>query len=152
MRHLRLLAALCLLCPLLAMAQIDTGGGSSTGTFVAPGLGTSSVPGPAGAPGVLPGGTTSDMGAGLRQPALVTPIFPTELPERRFAPRIEPLPPAKPSEFQKFVEEATGRLLPVFGANFFANPLVANEPLDNVPVTADYVIGPGDELVIRAWG
>ena len=25
-------------------------------------------------------------------------------------------------------------------------------PVDRVPVTADYVIGPGDELLIRAWG
>ena len=28
----------------------------------------------------------------------------------------------------------------------------ARSPLDNVPVSADYVVGPGDELVIRAWG
>ena len=25
-------------------------------------------------------------------------------------------------------------------------------PVDRIPVTADYVIGPGDELLIRAWG
>ena len=29
------------------------------------------------------------------------------------------LPPPKPSEFQKFVEAATGRMLPLFGAGFF---------------------------------
>jgi len=25
-------------------------------------------------------------------------------------------------------------------------------PVDNVPVSADYVIRPGDEIQIRAWG
>ena len=25
-------------------------------------------------------------------------------------------------------------------------------PVDNVPVSADYVVGPGDEVMIRAWG
>jgi hypothetical protein len=30
-------------------------------------------------------------------------------------------PPPKPGEFQKFVETATGRLLPLFGSSFFAD-------------------------------
>jgi protein involved in polysaccharide export with SLBB domain len=61
-------------------------------------------------------------------------------------------PPPKPGEFQKFVEVATGRLLPMFGASFFADG--ANNPLaaDNVPVSGDYTVGPGDEVLIRAWG
>ena len=30
---------------------------------------------------------------------------------------------------------------------------VASErPVDRVPVTPDYVVGPGDEIMIRAWG
>ncbi len=62
--------------------------------------------------------------------------------------RLEPLP----NEFQKFVELATGRLLPVFGSGFFADAGEGLNALDNVPVSADYVVGPGDELVIRAWG
>lgn len=64
-------------------------------------------------------------------------------------------PPAtapKPSEFQKFVEAATGRLLPNFGAEFFADAYESFAPVDNVPVSADYTVGPGDELLIRAWG
>ena len=60
--------------------------------------------------------------------------------------------PAKPSEFQRFVEDATGRLLPVFGADFFADGPSGPSTVDNVPVAGDYIIGPGDELVIRAWG
>ena len=60
--------------------------------------------------------------------------------------------PPKPSEFQRFVEAATGRLLPNFGASFFADALDTFAPVDNVPVSADYVVGPGDEVMIRAWG
>ncbi|MEP7302891.1 MAG: polysaccharide biosynthesis/export family protein, partial [Caldimonas sp.] len=70
---------------------------------------------------------------------------------------VEPLPrriepPPRPGEFQRFVEGATGRLLPIFGSTFFADAADSFQSLDNVPVSADYTIGPGDEIVIRAWG
>ncbi|HWI12298.1 MAG TPA: polysaccharide biosynthesis/export family protein, partial [Burkholderiaceae bacterium] len=61
-------------------------------------------------------------------------------------------PPPKPGEFQKFVETATGRLLPLFGSRFFADAADAYAPVDNVPVSADYTVGPGDEIILRAWG
>ena len=60
--------------------------------------------------------------------------------------------PPKPSEFQKFVETATGRLLPLFGSSFFADAADGSSPVDNVPVSADYTVGPGDEILLRAWG
>ena len=60
--------------------------------------------------------------------------------------------PPKPGEFQKFVETATGRLLPVFGSRFFAEAADGFAPVDNVPVSADYTVGPGDEIMLRAWG
>jgi len=56
------------------------------------------------------------------------------------------------NEFQKFVMESTGRDLPIFGQNLFRAVPSTFAPLDNVPVTPDYVIGPGDEVQIRAWG
>ena len=65
--------------------------------------------------------------------------------------RHEPLP-IKPSEFQKFVEASTGRLLPTFGASFFAEAADGFSAPDNVPVSADYALGPGDEVILRAWG
>jgi len=68
------------------------------------------------------------------------------------APRRTELPPAKPSEFQKFVEAATGRLLPLFGSSFFTDNTDSFSPVDNVPVSADYTVGPGDEIMLRAWG
>lgn len=56
------------------------------------------------------------------------------------------------SEFQKFVFENTGKLLPIFGSNFFANAPSTFAPILNSPVPADYPLGPGDELLIRGWG
>jgi len=43
-------------------------------------------------------------------------------------------------------------LLPVFGAELFREVPSTFAPTDRVPVTPDYVVGPGDQLLIRAWG
>lgn len=48
--------------------------------------------------------------------------------------------------------QSTGRDLPIFGSELFKNVPSTFAPVDNIPVTADYVIGPGDEILIRAWG
>ncbi len=58
--------------------------------------------------------------------------------------------PAQVTEFQRFVFEGTGRQVPLFGYELFGAP--AFPSLTNVPVPADYVIGPGDEVVLRLWG
>ena len=62
------------------------------------------------------------------------------------------LPLAPPSEFQRMVATSTGKLLPIYGANLFRNIPSTFAPADRVPVTPDYVIGPGDELLIQVWG
>ncbi len=64
----------------------------------------------------------------------------------------EMLPPMERIEFQDFVAQSTGRELPIFGSELFRNVPSTFAPVDNVPVASDYVIGPGDEVVIRAWG
>jgi protein involved in polysaccharide export with SLBB domain len=56
------------------------------------------------------------------------------------------------SEFEKFAEDATGRPLPVYGRQLFDEVPTTFAPVEHVPVPADYVLGPGDELLIRAWG
>src|SRR5947209_882702 len=56
------------------------------------------------------------------------------------------------NEFQQFVMQSIGRDLPMFGANLFRTVPSTFAPVDNVPVAADYVVGPGDEIQIRAWG
>jgi protein involved in polysaccharide export with SLBB domain len=63
-----------------------------------------------------------------------------------------PEPPEPLSEFQKFVAATTGEVLPIFGASLFGNAPSTFAPLDQGPVTADYLLGPGDELLIRVWG
>ncbi|GAC1652854.1 MAG: SLBB domain-containing protein [Acidobacteriaceae bacterium] len=56
------------------------------------------------------------------------------------------------TEFQKVVSESTGKLLPIFGADIFRATPSTFAPVDNIPVTPDYVIGPGDELRLQIWG
>jgi protein involved in polysaccharide export with SLBB domain len=63
----------------------------------------------------------------------------------RFRP--EPL-----TEFQKFVAADTGKVLPIFGGMLFRDVPATFAPLDKVPVPENYVVGPGDELMLRAWG
>ncbi len=55
------------------------------------------------------------------------------------------------SEFEQFAEDATGRRLPVYGRQLFDEVPTTFAPVENVPVPADYVLGPGDQLLIRAW-
>jgi protein involved in polysaccharide export with SLBB domain len=63
-----------------------------------------------------------------------------------------PLTPFEPNDFQRFVQAGTGRLLPMFGANLFHAAPSTFAPSESVPVPGDYVIGPGDELIIRSSG
>jgi protein involved in polysaccharide export with SLBB domain len=56
------------------------------------------------------------------------------------------------SEFEIFAEDAAGRRLPVYGRQLFDQVPSTFAPADHVPVPANYVIGPGDELLIRVWG
>ncbi len=57
---------------------------------------------------------------------------------------------ANATEFQRFVQGTTGRQLPLFGYNLFTGRTFPS--LQNVPVPADYVIGPGDEIALKVWG
>jgi protein involved in polysaccharide export with SLBB domain len=57
-----------------------------------------------------------------------------------------------PTEFQNFVATSIGVILPVYGENLFRNPPTTFAPVEQVPVPLDYVIGPGDRLMIRVWG
>jgi polysaccharide biosynthesis/export protein len=153
-----LLALASLLCsPGLSAAAGETPTGSPQ-TFNAPGYPAAAPMRPgAGATGV-PGTTTPGAplpdGASRLPRGSVEPSTPMSERDpslddtgRRF-----PLPPPKPGEFQKFVETATGRMLPIFGASFFADTSRRPLTLDNVPVSGDYTVGPGDEIVLRAWG
>jgi protein involved in polysaccharide export with SLBB domain len=63
-----------------------------------------------------------------------------------------PLPLDPPTEFQQMVANSLGKTLPIYGSKLFRNPPSTFAPLNMVPVTPDYVIGPGDELLVQVWG
>ena len=56
------------------------------------------------------------------------------------------------SEFQKFLSDSSGRILPVFGAGFFESAQSQFDPIGGGPLPADQPLGPGDELLIRGTG
>lgn len=67
------------------------------------------------------------------------------------SPQTPAVPPSL-TEFQQIVEETTGRIVPIFGSNLFNSTPSTFAPVDNVPVTPDYVLGPGDEIRLQVWG
>ena len=132
---------------------------SGSGTFNTPGYSSAPAAGASAPDSVrsqqaLPGVGHRQLGRSASAEALAGQGKGRDAVQRRDEPaqrRIE-LPPPRLSEFERFVETATGRQLPVFGASFFVD--AANRPVaaDSVPVSSDYTVGPGDEVLIRAWG
>ncbi len=62
------------------------------------------------------------------------------------------LTPDQPTEFQRLVSASVGRMLPIFGAKLFLQSPSTFSPVDQVPVTSNYIVGAGDVLLIRVWG
>ena len=57
----------------------------------------------------------------------------------------------QPSQFQRFVQESTGILLPMFGSELFeGGPAYVTDAA--LPAPAEYSLGPGDELRLQVWG
>src|SRR5947209_8712202 len=61
-------------------------------------------------------------------------------------------PASENNEFQNFVAQSVGQKLPIFGQSLFSEVPSTFAPMQSMPVAADYVVGPGDELLIRGWG
>jgi protein involved in polysaccharide export with SLBB domain len=78
------------------------------------------------------------------------PRMPRE-PEVRELPAA-PISPDPPNEFQRFVAASVGKVLPIFGASLFEKIPSTFAPVGRVPVTAGYVVGPGDQILLRVWG
>ncbi len=55
------------------------------------------------------------------------------------------------SNFQRFVQQATGRALPIYGQQLFSTPS-GYSPITQAPVPNDYILGPGDEIRLQVWG
>jgi protein involved in polysaccharide export with SLBB domain len=65
---------------------------------------------------------------------------------------IRPRPILAPTDFELFAEDVAGHPLNVYGRQLFDQPPSTFAPLEHIPVPANYVVGPGDELLIRVWG
>ena len=61
--------------------------------------------------------------------------------------KVQPL-----TEFQMLVAGSVGHIVPIYGADLFTNVPDTFAPVQHLPVTPEYVVGPGDELLIRTWG
>ncbi len=107
-------------------------------------------------------GTSSDQSQTMRAPVL-TPTQQSTTQDQlnqdqqternsRILNRNQPEPPIQLSEFQRLVAASVGKVLPIYGANLFVNAPTTFAPVNRIPVTPDYVIGPGDELLVRIWG
>jgi protein involved in polysaccharide export with SLBB domain len=84
---------------------------------------------------------------GLNAPGAAPPSGAAAAPDSRLRPVSRP----QPNQFQRFVQETTGRALPVYGSELFSQAQ-AYAPDAALPAPADYVLGVGDELRIQVWG
>ncbi len=78
-------------------------------------------------------------------PDAVSPAIATTPPVRRLL--VE-----RRNEFQIFLRDSAGLNLPIFGQDLFQDAPTTFAPVENIPVTPDYAVGPGDEILLRGWG
>lgn len=55
-------------------------------------------------------------------------------------------------DMQRLAQASTGEMLPVFGRDLFHRAPSTFAPADQIPVMADYLVGPGDVILLRLWG
>ncbi len=82
--------------------------------------------------------------AALPQPAVPTPDTTVVVP---LAPR-----PRSLYLVPAFVDRPGADSLPAFGCNVFTYSPTTFQPAENVPTPVNYVIGPGDEIIVSLWG
>ncbi len=110
--------------------------GAAAGLGAIPGMAVPGMATPGATPPVLP--QRPDIGA--QDAVNRNSLTPLRLPQ-----------PQAPSQFQRFVQESTGKLLPLFGANLFDNPL-AYAADSTAAAPGEYVLGTGDEVRINISG
>lgn len=125
-------------------AQVVTSGGASAAaasvatTTAAPAMAapTALIAAPAAA-----GAVAAPAESGVAQPDAAAPEAQRAKSNRR----------TSVSQFQLFVQESTGQMLPMFGSELFDNP-GSYAPDASQPAPGDYVLGPGDEIHMQVWG
>ena len=66
-----------------------------------------------------------------------------------------PAPNATPepaTDFQRLAQASTGELLPIFGHDLFQAVPSTFAPGNQIAISPDYVVGPGDDVLLRIWG
>jgi polysaccharide export outer membrane protein len=118
---------------------------------------------------IFGGASTTQTGNALDDPAVqsadapeqtpvsVQPVPASSSPQPATFDEAPKAPPAAPhkivrSDFEQLAADTAGGDLPVFGRNLFTGPASTFAPMDHIPVPDDYVIGPGDEILVRVWG
>ena len=141
-----LIVAVWACCSLPAAAQFQAPSLTMGTTDVAP-----PAPGTGVAAGALPG-----LGANSAAALSSLPVRPDIGVADAVRQPLTPAParagkPQAASQFQRFVQENTGRLLPNFGAELFDNPQTYATDA-SAPAPAEHVLGQGDEVRIQIWG
>ena len=112
---------------------------------------------------LVPALGTTQGGLGLPAPNIRSSEPSTEA--AKLTSRAIALEPLKPNDFQQYVLQTTGQRLAIFGYQFFENinasqaqavgamqTTNAFAPAEGTAVSPEYVLGAGDQLLIRAWG
>jgi protein involved in polysaccharide export with SLBB domain len=90
-----------------------------------------------------------------QQAAGLSAIQPSSNPADTVRPEAQrvqpPLRATEPSQFQRFVQESTGRLLPMYGRELFDAPQ-AYAADSTLPAPEHYLLAPGDEIRLQVWG
>jgi len=61
-------------------------------------------------------------------------------------------PPDPVTDMQRLANAAVGRLLPIYGRDLFRQAPSTFAPADQIPSLPDYIVAPGDQLLVRLWG
>ncbi len=61
-------------------------------------------------------------------------------------------PPDPITDLQRLARASTGESIPIFGRDFFQTPPSTFAPGNNLPITPDYILGPGDQVLVRIFG
>lgn len=89
------------------------------------------------------------------QAAQTSPVSaPAATPPVQMQTAVTPPPPGPSSKYlvPAFAGRGVAARLPAFGYNIFTYSPTTFQPTLNVPTPVNYIIGPGDEIVVSLWG
>ncbi len=83
--------------------------------------------------------------------AAASPTTPVDAASRKRTAMRAPARHEAPTQFQKFVQESTGKWLPHFGSQLFESTQTYGADA-GLAAPGNYILGPGDEVRLRVWG